>query len=237
MLGGVTHGNLYLLAKDEGAATSVTAENLNGLIGKTVGVLQINEGPGLTLKAILNKHGVAWQELTNGGEAASDKVNLLAITGADAVGTVEADYFMIAEPAASAQAKKGYSIVGDLQALYGGGNGYPQAVLVAKNGLVEEYGDWLADFVEDVSESAAWLETASGEEIVATVSAHLEDQGATTSLKAPLLNSAVLARCGVRFTYAADMRGRVDGFLDELLAVNDKAAAIPSEAFYWTYQK
>ena len=238
MLGGVTHGNLFLLKKaEEEPELSVTKENLSELVGKTVGVLQINEVPGLTFKAILNKHGVAWQELTNGGEAASDKVNLLAITGADAVGTVAADYFMIAEPAASAQAKKGYYLVGDLQNLYGGENGYPQAVLVAKNELVAEYGDWLAGFVEDVREGAAWLERASGEEIVATVSAHLEDQGATTSLKAPLLKNEVLARCAVRFTYAAEMRGRVDTFLEELLAVNDKAAAMPNAAFYWEYQK
>ena len=77
MLGGVTHGNLYMITKSGGENDdfAYTAENLSSLIGKTVGVLQINNVPGLTFKAVLNKHGIAWQELTNTGSAAADKVN------------------------------------------------------------------------------------------------------------------------------------------------------------------
>ena len=234
MLGAVTHGNLYLIASEE---VEYTADNLSSLIGKKVGVLQINEVPGLTLKATLNKYDIPWQELTNDGTMSADKVNLVAITGADAVGTVEADCFMIAEPAASAQAKKGYSIVGDLQNLYGGENGYPQAVLVAKKSLVEERGDWTKSFVSKVEGAATWLTTASGEDIVAAVSAHMEDEGAVTSLKAPLLSSAVLGRCGIYFTYAANCKAEVEGFLNGMLAVNDKSAAIPAQQFYWEYTK
>ena len=234
MLGAVTHGNLYLIASEE---VEYTADNLSSLIGKKVGVLQINEVPGLTLKATLNKYDIPWQELTNDGTMSADKVNLVAITGADAVGTVEADCFMIAEPAASAQAKKGYSIVGDLQNLYGGENGYPQAVLVAKKSLVEERGDWTKSFIAKVEGAATWLTTASGEDIVAAVSAHMEDEGAVTSLKAPLLSSAVLGRCGIYFTYAANCKAEVEGFLNGMLAVNDKSAAIPAQQFYWEYTK
>ena len=65
-------------------------------------------------------------------EKQDEKVYLRAITGADAVGVIDADYFLLAEPAVTAQSKKGYSIAADLQSLYGGENGYPQAVLVAK---------------------------------------------------------------------------------------------------------
>ena len=234
MLGAVTHGNLYLIASEE---VEYSADNLSSLIGKKVGVLQINEVPGLTLKATLNKYDIPWQELTNDGTMSADKVNLVAITGADAVGTVEADCFMIAEPAASAQAKKGYSIVGDLQNLYGGENGYPQAVLVAKKSLVEERGDWTKSFVAKVEGAATWLTTASGEDIVMAVSAHMEDEGAVTSLKAPLLSSAVLGRCGIYFTYAANCKAEVEGFLNGMLAVNDKSAAIPAQQFYWEYTK
>ena len=144
---------------------------------------------------------------------------------------------MIAEPAATAQAKKGYQIVGDLQSLYGGENGYPQAVLLAKKTLVEEKTEWVKDFVEKVEVGATWLKGVSGEEIVAAVSAHMEDQDTATSLKAPLLSSAVLDRCGVSFTYAATCSMEVEGFLGEMLAVNSGAAAIPSKAFYWEYIK
>ena len=234
MLGAVTHGNLYLIAKDE---VQYTADNLSSLIGKKVGVLQINEVPGLTFKATLNKYDIPWQELTNDGTMAEDKVNLVAITGVEAVGAIDVDCFMVAEPAATAQGKKGYAIVGDLQALYGGENGYPQAVLVAKKSLVTEKSDWVKDFTSKVELSSEWLLSASGEEIVAAVSAHMEDEGAVTSLKAPLLSSAVLGRCGIYFTYAANCKAEVENFLNGMLAVNNKAAAIPQEAFYWEYNK
>lgn len=165
------------------------------------------------------------------------KVYLQAITGADAVGVVDADYYLLAEPAVTAQAKKGYEIAGDLQVLYGGEIGYPQAVLVAKKSLVEEKTEWVKEFVSKVEGSATWLATASGEEIVSAVSAHMEDKDMATSLKAPLLSSAVLGRCGVSFTYAATCAAEVEGFLTGLLAVNGNAAAIPAQGFYWEYYK
>ncbi len=65
----------------------------------------------------------------------------------------------------------------------------------------------------------------------------MEDEDAVTSLKAPLLSSAVLGRCGIYFTYAGDCKEEVEGFLNGMLAVNNKAAAIPQEAFYWEYNK
>lgn len=234
MLGVVTHGNLYLISK---ANTEYASENLNSLIGKKVGVLKINEVPGLTFKTLLSKENIPWQELTEGVEAAQDKVNLIAITGADAVGVTDADCFLLAEPAASAQAKKGYSIVGDIQALYGGEKGYPQAVLVAKNTVVDERAEWLQGFVEEVALSAEWLKTATGEELVSCVSAHLADKDAASDLKAPLLTGEVLSRCGVRFAYAAESKIEVEGFLTQMRTVNEKAAAIPAEGFYWTYTK
>ncbi len=234
MLGAVTHGNLYLISKE---SVEYTAENLSSLAGKTVGVLQINEVPGLTFKATLNKYDVPWQELTNEGSKAMDKVNLLAITGVDAVGAVEADCFMVAEPAATAQSKKGYSIVGNLQALYGGESGYTQAVLVAKKSLVEEETDRIKSFTSKLEGAAAWLQTASGEEIVSAVSAHMEDEGTSTSLKASLLSTAVLGRCGIYFTYALQCKEQTNGFLSAMMGVNAMAAALPTDAFYWNYTK
>ena len=234
MLGAVTHGNLYLISKD---GAEYTAENLSSLVGKKVGVLQINAVPGLTLKATLNKYNIPWQELTNDGTVAEDKVNLVAITGADAVGAVEADCFMIAEPAATAQSKKGYAIAGDLQALYGGENGYTQAVLVAKNSLVKDNAAWVQSFTAKLEGGAAWLQTASGADIVSAVSAHMEDEGTATSLKAPLLSSAVLERCGIYFTYASACKQETNDFLSAMIAVNPAAATVPMDAFYWNYKK
>ena len=162
-----------------------------------------------------------------------EKVSLVAIENATAVGTVDADYYLLAEPAVSAQRSKGYSIAGDIQALYGGEQGYPQAVLVAKTELVREYEGWINTFTQKLSSAAAWLQTADGAQIVSAVNAHMDDKDTLSSLKAPLLTADVMGRCGVRFAYASESKTEVEGFLTQMRAVNDKAAAIPAQAFYW----
>ena len=60
MLGTVTHGNLYLLSNTD---TKIDQTNLSVLIGKKVGVLQINNVPGLTFKTVLNKRASFFQKL------------------------------------------------------------------------------------------------------------------------------------------------------------------------------
>ena len=110
-------------------------------------------------------------------------------------------------------------------------------MLVAKKSLVEEKSAWTKEFVAKVEGSAEWLSSASGEQIVAAVAAHMEDNDTETSLKAPLLSSAVLARCGIYFTYAKNCAMETETFLAALLAVNGNAAAIPQQQFYWEYTK
>jgi hypothetical protein len=232
MLGALTQGNLYLISK---TTTNYTQENLSDLIGKTVGVLQINEVPGLTLKATLNKLGLSYVELVDGASAQADKVNLKGIADATAIdGSL--DCYLLAEPAVSVQVNKnGYTIVGDLQALYSSAEiGYPQAVLVAKTSILQEKADWTKAFLEKIAAAGDWLKSARGEEIVQTVTAHLEDENYATSLKAPLLTADVLARCGVRFSYARDCKVDVDAFMNALKGVNANAAVVPSADFYWT---
>lgn len=231
LLGTVTNGNLYLISKTQ---TPLTKEELPVLRGKTVGVLQINEVPGLTFKTTLKKAGLEYVELVDDATTQADKVNLKGIADATAIdGTL--DYYLLAEPAVSVQAhRNGYTIVGDLQALYSSAEeGYPQAVLVAKTAFLEEKAAWTAAFLEKVAAARQWLATASGEEIVAAVTAHLEDENYATTLKAGLLSSDVITRCGVRFSYASACKADIDGFMTAMKAVNANAASVPSEDFYW----
>ena len=231
MLGSVTNGNLYLISKTE---TQYTADNLSDLIGKTVGVLQINNVPGLTFKAVLNNCGVPYTELKNNDTAAEDKVNLVALADATAAATTDADCFVIAEPAVTAQvAKNGFHIVGDLQTLYGGENGYPQAVLVANKAFVTANGGWVETFTNKISNAAIWLKTATGEQIVTAINGHLDETLGETSLKAPLLQAVTLARCGVRFVPSADCKSAAVKLLNEYIGINPNAAAIPQDGFFW----
>ena len=219
MLGAVTHGNLYLLGK---GTETYDERNISELSGKTVGVLQLNDVPGVVFKTVLQKYGL------------SSSVTLNALTGAGgAFSVTDEDYYVLGEPAASAQKAKGYSIVGNLQTLYGGEDGYPQAVLVAKRSIIEENGEWLTSFVRSVAAGAAWLETAGGEEIVAAVTAHLEDEGYSTTLKPALLTAEVLGRCGVRFEQAKDCKGAATAFLASAREIGAKAVT-PDDGFYYT---
>ncbi len=228
LLGTVTRGNLYLISK-----TGTAVDDLSLLVGKKVGVLQIKEVPGLTFKATLQSQGVPFQELVEGVSLDESKVNLLPLSGVDMVGVLEAEYYLVAEPAATAQKGKGYTVVGDLQALYGEGKGYPQAALVAKNSLVEKRGEWLVEYVAELETSLSFAKSASGGELVEIITAHLEDKTASSSLKAPLLTGEVVSRCGLAFTYAVEGRGEIEGFLSNLLSVAPQATALPSENFYW----
>ena len=230
LLGAVTHGNLYLVSANSGV--QYTQENLSALQGKTVGVLQINEVPGLVLKTALVGGGVAWQECKNDGNKAEDKVNLVAISSPAELGVVDADCYLLGEPAASAQAGKGYAIVGSLQELYGGENGYPQAVLVGKKSVMADKA-FTAAFAKAVAKSAEWLKAAEGAEIVSRVTASLEDSAYATTLKAPLLTTEVLGRCGVRFTQTKDCKAEVEAFLTAAATVNAQMAVLPQTAFYY----
>lgn len=230
----LTHGNLYLISKK--SETKYTTDNLSELLGKTVGVLQINAVPGLTLKATLKKHGIAYAEMKNAGEIQSDAVNLKAIADITAEdGTLDA--YLVAEPAASVQINKnGYTLVGDLQSLYGGEKGYPQAVAVVKNSLIETDSERVKTVLKQIESSCTWVQTASGEEIVAAVNAHMADSAQTTSLKAPLLSAEVIRRCGIRFEKAKDGKEDINAFLSVVKAVNENAVATASDTFFWDWE-
>lgn len=231
MLGTVTHGNLYMLSAD--AQAQYTTETLSALVGKTVGVVQLANVPGLTFKVILNANEIAWQELTNDSSPAADKVNLRAITPDQASPAGGMDCYVVPEPAASVKADKtSLEFVGDLQALYGGEAGYPQAVIVAKNTLIESDGEWLSGFLAELPAAAEWLTETEPATIVNAVSAHLTP-GMTPSLSVENLSLTAIQHSGVRFESAASCKAEVNAFLEKLIAVNASAASAVSDAFYY----
>ena len=253
MLGVLTSGNLYVLTNKEEVAADFERfelKNLAHLIGKTVGVMKINEVPGMTFKSILNEYGMDWQELKNDGEVAADKINLKAITDATAIDPLntKVDCYVVAEPAASVQIKKnGFVSVCSLTQLYYGGEiptdcegdsyvGYPQAVLVAKKSLIHSETDWLKNFLADVKEAAMALQSAdkmNGEKIVSAVTSHLEDPAYTTTLKAPVLTWETIGRCGVSFAETSRCKGAVLTYLERIIAVNSAATKLPLDEFFY----
>ena len=60
LLGTLTHGNLYLLSNGK---TGITPANMLELRGKTVGVINLAQIPGLTFKLILKNNSLEYSEL------------------------------------------------------------------------------------------------------------------------------------------------------------------------------
>jgi len=261
MLGTVTNGNLYILSKNEGVIADFEANenDLSHLLGKTVGVMKINEVPGMTFKCILDGYGVAWQELKNDGEVAADKVNLKAIADATAIDPLDTSVacYVVAEPAASVRVKKnGFTVVGDLNDLYVGSAaktagtvtsdvlktgatqgfaGYPQAVLVAKKSLIESEKARIEAFMDSVNKSCLSLLNGEldGAAIVAAVTAHLEDSSYATTLNAGVLSQDVVLRCGVGFVESSVCADAVKSYLRRIIAVNASAAKEVGDKFFY----
>ena len=256
-IGAVTNGNLYLISNQETVIEKFSGferEDISCLIGKTVGVMKINEVPGLTFKSVLDGYGVAWQEIKNDGAIAEDKINLQAISDATAVDPLsDVACWLVAEPAASVQvSRNGFSIVADLTELYHDSNqtdavfasaggavqfyaGYPQAVAIVKKSLAENEREWLSAFI-DALKTSAYLPTVldlGGEKIVQTVSAHLEDKAYSTMLKAEVLTRETLARCGIGFGENRLVKEGIMRYLQRIVAVNANAAKEVGEEFFY----
>ena len=221
MLATVTRGNLYIVTK--------TGETLNAptdLIGETVGVIQINEVPGQTLKCVLTASGAPWQVLLEGVSVATDKVNLKPVVGVD--GTLK--YYLIAEPAVSKQAANGWKIAGDLQAFYGEG-GYPQAVLLAKRSILEKHADKVEWLVSKLTAASTWLQNSDSAKIYQAVTAHFEDKGATPAFLENTLTRETVARCGIDIR-TDGLRTDVEKYLNGL-AQAGVTINLPRAEFYY----
>ena len=235
MLGTVTNGNMYFLTT--GDNTALTADNLSSLVGKTVGVVQLTNVPGLTLQAVLAKYDLAVNIVGNDGEIAENAVNLKAFDAANVTPAGGCDYYLCPEPAATtkinatASAAVPFLLAGSLQELYGE-NGYPQAVLVAKTSVIADHKPVVDTLITYMEGSADYLASADAADVVELL-APCYTQGMTPSLNANNLNATVIAHCSVRFTVAQACKATVNAFLAELVAVSPEFTTAVSDAFFY----
>ena len=230
MAGVVTHGNMYLISKDGGAYSQ---ENAEALLGKTVGVVQLNNVPGLTLKAALGGLDLPYVDLSDGGEKSDSAVNLLPV---DVQTLAGADLYLVPSPAADKRVEKaGFSFVGSLQVLYGGESGYPQAAIVVKNSILEENQAWFHSFMQSVAGSADWLKTTEKAVIAETIGAYVT-KGLTPTFTAETLTDSVIEHSGVRLQLMDEMGvSEVAAFLGRLVEIDSSKAAVPAKGFYYSY--
>ncbi len=161
----------------------------------------------------------------SGNDGNENEAVKLVFVDAAQVGTQSGiDYFVVAEPAASAKvnAVEGLEFAGNLQTLYGGENGYPQAVVVAKSSLVESDGAFLSAFTQKLKNANAWLSDSATtpQRIVDAVQAHASE-GMQTTLNAKTLTKQVIQNCSIDFTDAKDCKEEIISFMQKLNAVQD----------------
>lgn len=236
MLGTVTHGNLFLLKKRGGEDISV--ENLSLLKGKTVGVINLANVPGLMFKVILKEYGIEYNQLTDGAGVASVKVNLKAIAATEAIpSNAQCDYFVVPEPAATTKVNAtggALSVAASLQTLYGGTNGYPQAVAVAKKSVIENDSKAVESFISALSENENWLksETTSSQSIVEVIQSKMPTDTSPT-FTAANLNKTVIANCGINFVANSVGKADVLDIIGKLNAVQSNLNLTASDEFFY----
>ena len=236
MLGAVTHGNFFFLATGESPV--LTRENLDTLVGQKVGVVQLPNVPGLTLRAVLDDCEIPYTLLQSAqAEADPDKVNLVPFDAPNVSPAGGCAYYLCPEPAASTKIKgtastsKPFKLAGDLQALYGEG-GYPQAVAVAKKSLIEGKPEALRQFIGYLEGSAQYLSAVSP----ATVIELLDDvrtDGLDPSFNANNLTAQVIENCSVAYTPSKTCKEAVCAFLGKLIAISPESTALPEDAFFY----
>lgn len=236
MLGTVTHGNLYLLKREAGLPSVESIEDLQNLVGKTVGVVQLANVPGLTFKAILNNNGIPYSEVGNDGAPATDKVNLKAYADATTVtpAATDCDYFVVPEPAATTKTSvTTLETAGSLQQLYGGADGYPQAVLVAKKSLIESKPTFISKLMNALDGAEDWLKDANvtGDMIYSAIDEHYAQS--TPSFSAAQLSKEVIYNCAIYFMRSVDCKAEVIAFIDDLIAVDASSAKKVSDDFFY----
>lgn len=224
MLGTVTHGNLFIVASKD--KEDITSENFaSALSGKKVGVINLPAFPGAVFKLLLTNHNI------------SDKVTLEAVNAGQVNGTqTDYDYFVIPEPAASVKVGNpnlNLKVVGSLQTLYGE-KGYPQAVLVAKNSLIESEPQFISNFMKAMDDNAKWLLNESVE--ASTILSAVSSLYPSTSFNAQNLTKPVIANCAVRFAASSDCKSDVIKILSELKGAGDGAATAVSDDFFYIPQ-
>ena len=226
MAGVVTHGNMYFLAEGE---KEYAKENLSDLIGKTLGVVQLANVPGLTLKIALAENGVPYNDLSGGGEIRSDAVNLKPV---NPTGLIGADVYLAPSPEADKHVENtALNFVGDLQAVYG--NGYPQAVIVVKSSVLAAREEWVRGLLSKIDENTRWMNTVSKQTIADAVAEHLAE-GLTPKFTAETLTDGAIAHSGIWFQYMnAESVSEVNGFLEKMVEIDSTKAGVPHRDFYW----
>lgn len=133
-------------------------------------------------------------------------------------------------PAGKAQ----LSFAGSLQELYGGEDGFPQAVIVAKTSVIESDPGAVARVESLMAGSASFLASSTPFEIVSLLDGCYDDADLARSFNANNLTAQVIANCSVKYTPASACKEKVQSFLTSLNQMDSSLVkGVPADAFYY----
>lgn len=228
MLGTITHGNFYFLSSSE---TVIKKENLDSLVGKTIGVMQFQNVPGLTLQSVLAANHLEYITIQDSSEKQPNKVNLMAIGKVETART-DIDMFLIPSPQADAKAQTtNLKFVGSLSELYGD-FGFPQAIIVIKNSLLEENLNFVKDFINQVENVENYLKEENKAEICSLLHGKIEN-GLTPVFNENNLTSASIKHANIKFIDCKNSKETVESFIKTLKTVNPNSVQEFSENFFY----
>ena len=140
---------------------------------------------------------------------------------------------LLPEPAATKITKMNaaVSMKIDVQQVYGGD--YPQAVLVAKKGLLESDSAFLSALMDALDDNAEWI-VANDENAASAVDAVNSRlaEGVTPSLDKTSIDKTVVENCNIYLQRAAEAKTSVNEYLAAMRGVDEDSAAALADGFF-----
>ncbi len=228
MLGTITHGNFYFLSAND---IVVEKDNLDVLVGKTIGVMQLQNVPGLTLRSVLTTNDIDYTIIQDASEKKQNQVNLMAINKVE-IARTDIDIFLIPSPMADAKVQTtNLKFVGSLAEVYSD-NGFPQAIIVAKNSLLQENLTFVKEFISEIKSVESYLKEENKVEICSLLHSKIES-GLTPTFSENNLTSDSIRRSKIKFVDSKNSKESVDAFIKNLKNIEPNSVQELSENFYY----
>lgn len=123
-----------------------------------------------------------------------------------------------------------YSSKLDVQTLYGGD--YPQAVILAKNSVIENDNKFITEFITSLIDTENWIK-ANTANAVNAVNDNLKE-GLTPSLQASSITETVVDNCNIYFESASDAKKDVKNYINDIIQIESASSVAPSDDFFYT---
>ena len=228
MIATITHGNFYFLSKN---STEVNRQNLINLVGKTIGVMQLQNVPGLTLKSVFNDLNIDYEIIQDSSQKKENKVNLMGINKVETA-REDIDLFLIPSPQADLkELTTDLNIVGSLGEIYSE-NGFPQAIIVVKNSLLNENLAFVKNFANEIKGVNNFLNEQNKGEILTLLNSKIES-GLTPVFNENTLTNKSIERSKIEFVSAKNSNILVQNFIQKLKKIEPNSVNEFNENFFY----